>query len=52
MIEDLSAMASSATARVRSMVRRMVFDCRREGTKGGSRRTPVLSQELSARALG
>jgi hypothetical protein len=52
MMEELCAMASSATAFVRSIVRRTVFDCWREGTKGASRRRPVLSHELSARACG
>lgn len=51
-MEVLSAIASSATAFVRSIVRRRMFDWRREGTKGASRRRPVLSQELSARAGG
>jgi hypothetical protein len=52
MMEESRAMASSATAFVRSMVRRTVFDRRFEGMKGASSKRPVLSQELSARALG
>jgi hypothetical protein len=51
-IEDWSAIASSATAFVRSIVRRTVFDWRRDATNGASRSKPVLSQELSASALG
>jgi hypothetical protein len=51
-IELFRAMASSATAFVRSIVRRTVFDWRRDVIKGASRSRPVLSQELSARACG
>lgn len=45
-------MASSATALVRSMVRRTLCERRFWGLKGASSKRPVLSQELSARALG
>jgi hypothetical protein len=51
-IEELSAIASSATAFVRSMVRRAVFDWRRDGTNGASSSKPVLSHELSASSCG
>jgi hypothetical protein len=51
-IDELSAMASSATALVRSIVSSTVLDWRREGTKGASSSRPVLSHELSARAFG
>lgn len=51
-IEELRAIASSATAFVRSIVRSTVFDWRCDATKGASRSRPVLSQELSARACG
>jgi hypothetical protein len=52
MIEDFRAMASSATALVRSIVRRTVLFCRREGSNGASSSSPVLSHELSASAFG
>jgi hypothetical protein len=52
MMDEFSAMASSATALVRSIVRRTVFDWRRDATKGASSSRPVLSHELSASAFG
>ena len=51
-MEELNAIASSATALVRSMVRRAVFDWRRDGSNGASSSSPVLSQELSASSFG
>lgn len=51
-MECLFSMASSATALVRSMVRRTEFRLRRSGRKGASKRRPVLSKDLSARASG
>jgi hypothetical protein len=51
-IEELSAIASSATAFVRSIVRRTVFDWGRDGSNGASSSSPVLSHELSASSRG
>jgi hypothetical protein len=55
-IEDLSAIASSTTERVRSIVSRTTCFLGREATRserwGDSRRRPVLSQVLSAMAEG
>ena len=51
-MEELRAIASSATAFVRSIVRRTVFDWRRDGSNGASSSSPVLSQELSASSRG
>ena len=50
--ECLFSMASSATALVRSIVRRTELRFRRVARKGASRRRPVLSKDLSANASG